>query len=116
MKTKPANSVDLAFRALSDWNRLRIFNLLREGELCVCDLVDVLQIPQPAASKHLAYLRKAKLVVGRKQGQWSYYRLAALRGAFQIKLAEAVAASVADSPDLAADSKRLAARGRSCCE
>lgn len=76
MKTKPANATDLAFRAFSDWNRLRIVNLLRGGELCVCDLVDVLGLPQPVASKHLAYLRRAKLVASRREGLWVYYQLA----------------------------------------
>jgi ArsR family transcriptional regulator, arsenate/arsenite/antimonite-responsive transcriptional repressor len=115
MKTKPVNSVDVAFRAFSDWTRLRILNLLRSGELCVCDLTDLLEIPQPAISKHLAYLRKAKLVIGRKDGLWSYYRLAAARDAFHQSLLVSLAACVAHAPELAKDTKRLAARGKHCC-
>jgi ArsR family transcriptional regulator len=64
------------FRALSDRTRLRILNLLQSGELCVCHLVAVLDVPQPTASRHLAYLRKAGLVVARKEGLWMHYRLA----------------------------------------
>jgi ArsR family transcriptional regulator len=115
MKTKPVNSVDIVFRAFSDWTRLRILNLLRGGELCVCDLTDVLETPQPAISKHLAYLRKAKLVIGRKDGLWSYYRLTPVRDAFHQKLLESLAACVAHAPELARDTKRLAARGKGCC-
>ena len=67
---------DRLFRALSDKTRLRILNLLQAGELCVCDLVSVLGVPQPTASRHLAYLRKVGLVTVRKEGVWCYYRLA----------------------------------------
>ncbi len=116
MKTKPANATDLAFRAFSDWNRLRIVNLLRGGELCVCDLVDVLGLPQPVASKHLAYLRRAKLVASRREGLWVYYQLAPARLEFHQKLFEAVAASASQAPQLANDLKRLATRGKSCCD
>jgi ArsR family transcriptional regulator len=115
MKTRPVNSVDVTFRAFSDWTRLRILNLLRDGELCVCDLTAVLELPQPAISKHLAYLRKAKLVIGRKEGQWSYYRLAPARNAFHQKLLESVAACVAHAPELTKDTKRLTSCGKNCC-
>jgi DNA-binding transcriptional ArsR family regulator len=61
--------VNLMFRAFSDRTRLRILHLLSEGELCVGDLVGVLRVPQPTASRHLAYLRRAGLVVTRKNGR-----------------------------------------------
>ncbi len=115
MKTKPVNSVDVTFRAFSDWTRLRILNLLRDGELCVCDLTDVLETPQPAISKHLAYLRRAKLVTGRKEGLWSYYRLTPARDAFHQKLLESLAACVQNAAELRQDAKRLADRGKNCC-
>jgi ArsR family transcriptional regulator len=115
MKTKPVNHVDVTYRAFSDWTRLRILNLLRAGELCVCDLTDVLETPQPAISKHLAYLRKAKLVIGRKEGLWSYYRLTPARSTFHQKLLESLTACVQHAPELAQDTKRLAARGKGCC-
>ncbi len=76
MKTSPASRVDQMFRAFSDRTRLRILNLLRDGELCVCDLVEVLGVPQPKTSRHLAYLRRSGLVVARKEGLWNYYQLA----------------------------------------
>ena len=79
MKTKPANRVDLTFRAVADPTRLRILNMLRGGERCVCEIVDALRCPQPKASRHLAYLRHAGLVSVRKQGLWAYYKLAPAR-------------------------------------
>lgn len=72
MKLKDTKQV---FRAFSDETRLRILNLLSEGELCVCDVMRVLDEPQSKVSRHFGYLRKAGLVSGRKQGLWMYYRL-----------------------------------------
>ena len=67
--------LETLFKALADTTRLRIVNLLLSGEVCVCDLHDTLGIPQPKASRHLAYLRAAGLVDARKEGQWVHYRL-----------------------------------------
>jgi len=68
------------FKALSDETRLRILALLQGGELCVCDLMAVLELPQSTVSRHLATLRNAGLVEDRRQGVWMYYRLAAPGG------------------------------------
>ena len=67
--------LETLFKALADTTRLRILSLLLAGEVCVCDLHDTLGIPQPKASRHLAYLREAGLVDARKEGQWVHYRL-----------------------------------------
>jgi ArsR family transcriptional regulator len=118
MKTRAAStSVDLMFRAFSDRTRLRLLHLLAHGgEVCVCDLVDVLGVPQPRVSRHLAYLRKAGLVQARKEGLWSYYRLAPARGAFHQKLLECLSCCLGDVPELARDAARLPAGkcGSSC--
>ncbi|MFO7577824.1 MAG: metalloregulator ArsR/SmtB family transcription factor [Pelovirga sp.] len=63
------------FKALSDETRLRILALLSSGELCVCDLMTVLALPQSTVSRHLAYLRNAGLVDDRRRGVWIFYRL-----------------------------------------
>lgn len=63
------------FKALGDETRLRILGLLRQGELCVCDIMDVLELPQSTASRHLAYLKNSKLVCGTRRGKWMYYQL-----------------------------------------
>jgi len=69
-----ADIVDI-FKALSDENRLRILNLLRNGELCVCDIEAVLNIKQSNASRHLNRLKTAKIILPEKKSQWVYYRL-----------------------------------------
>jgi ArsR family transcriptional regulator len=64
------------FKAMSDETRLRILNLLSHGELCVCDIVDILEELQTKVSRHLAYLKHAGWVVDRREGQWVFYSLA----------------------------------------
>ena len=69
-------ALETLFRALSERTRLRILALLAQGEeVCVCDIHTSLGIPQPTASRHLAYLRKSGLVADRRKGLWVYYRL-----------------------------------------
>jgi len=63
-------------KALNDETRLRILALLMPGELCVCDLMAVMQMPQSTVSRHLAVLKNAGWVTDRRQGLWMYYRLA----------------------------------------
>lgn len=64
------------YKALADETRLRCLLLIqREGELCVCELVAALDEIQPKISRHLAQLRKAGLLLDRRQGQWVYYRI-----------------------------------------
>lgn len=65
------------FQALGDATRLRILGLLLSGEVCVCHIHESLHIPQPKASRHLAYLRRAGLVETRRDGLWVFYRLTA---------------------------------------
>lgn len=101
------------FRAFSDTTRLRILNLLKPGELCVCDLVRVIGVPQPKVSRHLAYLRKAGLVTARKDGLWMHYKLAPATNAFHRKLMECLSCCFADVPELAKDMKQL---GKPCCD
>lgn len=63
-------------KACADPTRLRLLHLMaREGEVCVCHLVDVLGTNQPKVSRHLAYLKRAGLVSDRKDGLWVHYRL-----------------------------------------
>ena len=65
------------FHALSDPRRLRILDLLRAGEQCVCDLQAELDCGQSLLSFHLKTLREAGLVATRREGRWAYYQLAA---------------------------------------
>ena len=63
-------------KALSDENRLRALMALGRGELCVCQIVELLDLAPSTVSKHMSVLLHADLVERRKQGRWIYYRLA----------------------------------------
>jgi ArsR family transcriptional regulator len=63
------------FRAFSDETRLRILHLLQGGELCVCELMEALGLPQSKVSRHMAYLKAARLVDDRREGLWVHYSL-----------------------------------------
>ncbi|MEB3309457.1 MAG: metalloregulator ArsR/SmtB family transcription factor [Snowella sp.] len=67
--------IEAGFHALSDPLRLRIIDLLRSHELCVCDLCESLEVSQSKLSFHLKILKEAQLVQARQEGRWSYYRL-----------------------------------------
>ena len=102
------------FRVMADPIRLRILHLLRAGELCVGDLVTVLDVPQPTASRHLAYLKRSGLISARKNSYWTFYALAPARTPLRRKLLECLDA---DRAGQAKDAKRLAAirRNGGCC-
>ncbi|HUJ25125.1 MAG TPA: metalloregulator ArsR/SmtB family transcription factor [Myxococcales bacterium] len=95
------------FRALADPTRVRILHLLRDGPLCVGDLVSVLALSQPKVSRHLAYLRRTGLVEDEKRGLWCFYRLAAARPGFHQKVLEVLDAAAAEVSEAAADEAAL---------
>lgn len=109
--------VNLMFRAFSDRTRLRILHLLLDREVCVGDLVSILQVPQPTTSRHLAYLRKAGLVSTRKDGLWSFYRLALPTTPFHRDLLKCLRSCFRDVPEIAADMKRAlkVRQSEGCC-
>src|SRR5579862_4007016 len=74
--------IHLMFRAFADETRLRILHILTRGELCVCDLMHVLNLPQSKVSRHLGYLKKSGLVSNRRNGLWKYYSLTKPVGKF----------------------------------
>ena len=63
-------------KALADENRLRALLALRHRELCVCQLVELLQLAPSTVSKHMSILARARFVESRKKGRWVYYQLA----------------------------------------
>ena len=81
------------------------------------DLVEVLGVAQPVASRHLAYLRRVGLVEVRRQGLWAFYSLAAAEGAFRSQVFACVDACCAESPQLVADQARIVElrAGGGCC-
>lgn len=74
-------------KALADPTRLRIVSLLRHGELCVCDLMEALQIPQSTISRHLATLKNAGWVKARRNGKWMHYMLQESPSPLQMRIA-----------------------------
>jgi ArsR family transcriptional regulator len=75
MAAKHTFNVERFFQALGDNTRLRILNLIGDQEICVCYFVEILGGPQPKISRHLAYLRSAGIVAGRREGKWMHYRI-----------------------------------------
>jgi ArsR family transcriptional regulator len=63
-------------KAMSDENRIRALMMLTGGELCVCQIIEMLGLAPSTVSKHMSILRQAGLVETRKEGRWIYYRLA----------------------------------------
>jgi ArsR family transcriptional regulator len=106
MPAAAKSQVDLMFRAFSDPIRLRILSLLRPGELCVCDLIEVLELPQPTISRHLSYLRRAGLVQVRRDRSWNFYNLAPARSVFHTKLLECLGSCFRDVPEMSRDVAR----------
>ena len=75
MGREKAFNAELFFSALADRTRLRLLNLLRDGEVCVCFFAETLGTNNPKISRHLSYLKRASLVAGRRDGKWMHYRL-----------------------------------------
>ncbi len=95
------------FKALSDKTRLRILALLTHGELCVCDLMAILELPQSTVSRHLAYLRNSNLVCDRRNGVWMYYRLVDDGAPLQNEILALQSRVLPDFPQIASDRTAL---------
>ena len=106
--------METLFKALADATRLRILGLLLAGEVCVCDIHETLRIPQPKASRHLAYLRRAGLVQTRRDGLWIHYRLGRLADPVLAAIADAVRHALTHVDDVRRDGERLRKR-TGCC-
>jgi ArsR family transcriptional regulator len=76
MAGKQTYNLERFFQALGDNTRLRLLNLMRDQEVCVCYFVEILGGPQPKISRHLAYLRSAGVVEARREAKWMHYRIA----------------------------------------
>ena len=95
------------FKSLSDETRLRILALLTHGELCVCDLMAALELPQSTVSRHLATLRNTGLVEDRRQGVWMYYRLGQDGGRLLGSLLPSLQAHLGELPEVRQDLEGL---------
>ena len=97
------------FKLLGEPVRLRLIALLLDGEShCVCDLVNVLGLPQSTVSRHLSQLRNGGLVLAERQGTWMHYRLNPALAPWQQQVLEAVHQLKATDDQLSADQTALA--------
>ncbi len=98
--------------ALADKTRLRLLNLLREDEICVCFFTEVLGESQPKISRHLAYLRNAGIVEARRDGKWMHYRIVTPQNPFAAEVLEDTLRWLASQTAMQLDYQNLAV---ACC-
>ena len=95
-------------KALADIQRVRILMMLQPGELCVCQIVEVLELAPSTVSKHLSILNDARLVDSRKEGRWMYYRLPkGTDGAFVRPVLKWLNETLKDDATTAQDARKL---------
>ena len=110
------HSLASVFKALADESRLRIITLLfSSGELCVCDIEEVMGFTQTKVSRHLAYLRRAGLVDDRRQGLWMLYSIAKPRNDEQKQILNFLANLLKSNTIAQRDARRLAGKIRTGC-
>lgn len=94
-------------RALADESRVRTLLALEEGELCVCQIIELLDLAPSTVSKHMALLKQARLVRSRKDGRWIYYRLAVEAPSPVSKAIEWICGSLKQAPEILRDRSHL---------
>ena len=95
-------------KALAEENRLRILLALDAQELCVCQIIELLELAPSTVSKHMSVLRQARLIDGRKDGRWMYFRLADENAPIEVKEAIAwVKKSLTENERIREDARRL---------
>ncbi|CAM3583456.1 MULTISPECIES: metalloregulator ArsR/SmtB family transcription factor [Brevibacillus] len=99
-----SNQLVTILKALADPTRLKIVGLLSHRNCCICELVPIFGISQPAVSKHMSRLKSAGLVVETRRGQWVFYALNHER-------LEQVRFALGNLPDYSAEFERLAEQG-----
>ncbi len=106
--TKPMREFMAIPKALSDPNRVRILLSLRRGELCVCQITELLDLATSTISKHLSILHQAGLILSRKTERWVYYRLPDKSAPVAVREAlDWVQKSLAKTDEAAADTAKL---------
>jgi ArsR family transcriptional regulator, arsenate/arsenite/antimonite-responsive transcriptional repressor len=105
--------IEKLFSALADRTRLRLLNLMAEGEVCVCFFVEVLRQSQPKISRHLAYLRNVGVVKARREGKWMHYSIVEPPDPYARRIFNEVRNWLADDKEMQGDRKRLE---KACCD
>jgi ArsR family transcriptional regulator, arsenate/arsenite/antimonite-responsive transcriptional repressor len=106
-RIKDLEALTSVYAALADPTRLRILSLLGDEEICVCHIHASLDVPQPTASRHLAYLRNAGLVATRRDGSWMHYRLATIDNPVVAAVVKAALHALTHTSITAKDERRL---------
>ena len=104
--------LELFFSALADKTRLRLLNLLRDGEVCVCFFAGTLGTNNPKISRHLSYLKRASLVTARRDGKWMHYTLQTPTDPQAREVFDATMKILEDDASMKKDRERLVAF---CC-
>jgi ArsR family transcriptional regulator, arsenate/arsenite/antimonite-responsive transcriptional repressor len=112
MSKKGTFDKEAFFRALADRTRLRLLNLMRDGEVCVCFFVEILKTSQPKISRHLAYMRRAGIVGARRDGSWMHYSIVEPPDAGAALVLKEVLSWLASDREMERDRDRLV---RVCC-
>ena len=112
MKKEKSFDLELFFAALADRTRLRLLNLMRDGEVCVCFFAEALETNNPKISRHLAYLKRANLVAGRRDGKWINYRINQPNDKNAKKLFAAILEMFKEDEEMRLDREKLA---NVCC-
>ena len=112
MARKREFSLEKLFVALGDRTRLRLLNLMGGREVCVCYFIEVLGLPQPKISRHLAYLRSAGVVTARREGKWMHYRIVMPEHVGAAKVLLDTLEALKDEREMRADTARMA---KACC-
>ncbi len=105
-KTGPVR-LDEFFAALADRTRLRLLNLMRDGEVCVCFFAETLGTNNPKISRHLAYLKRAGLVKSRRDGKWMHYSISQPKDPRAAEIFDSVMRSLENDDEMSADRTNL---------
>src|SRR4051812_18631519 len=99
--------LDEFFAALADRTRLRLLNLMRGGEVCVCFFAETLGTNNPKISRHLSYLKRAGLVTARRDGKWIHYSLKAPNDPQAAEIFDSLMKTLEGDEEMRSDVKNL---------
>lgn len=112
MKEQKNFNLELFFAALADRTRLRLLNLMRDGEVCVCFFAETIATNNPKISRHLAYLKRANLVSGRRDGKWMHYQISEPDSEKAKEVFQGIMEMLKNDKEMQLDRERLA---NMCC-
>lgn len=112
MNTNALAYMESFYMALADKTRLRLLNLMRDEEVCVCFFTEVLGESQPKISRHLAYLRNSGIVKARRDGKWMHYSIVEPEDEAGRRVMEHALAWLDELPELRAERERYK---KVCC-